>query len=532
MNDWLSYRTQISPNQPALIWQDQTWTYAALNEAVSTMVAQLVIARVKKGTHVAVLMPNRPEYVFAIHALARLGAILIPLNTRLTEDELRWQADHADCTVVICSQETERQALPLFPRQTIPGTVPSAADDTTAPSTKGYFYERRVLLSVDKPTKPAVKALQISASQASDLPQHPFRLNALQSIVFTSGTTGYPKGAMLTYANQFWSATASSYRLGILPNDRWLLCIPLYHVGGMSIVFRCCLYGTAVMLIEKFDPDKVNAALDTGHVTLASFVPTMLRRLIETRSNRETSSDRRLPASVRTILLGGATAPLDLLERVHAAGWPVVLTYGMTEACSQVATATPDETHRKPGSVGKPLMFIEVQIVNDGSRIANQTYPIGEIIVRGPTVMQSYYRDQEAAYEALHDGWLHTGDLGYLDEEGDLWIVDRRTDLIVTGGENVYPSEVERVLLSHPGVQEACVVGVPDPEWGQRIVAALVGVDPDLTAETLIGYCRKHLAGYKIPREVQFVQVLPQTASGKFKRDEVRSLLQAKSREG
>jgi len=530
MNDWLSYRAKISPNQPALIWQDRTWTYAALDEAVTEMAAQLA-ARVKKGAHVAVLMPNRPEYVFAIHALARLGAILIPLNTRLTEDELRWQADHADCTVVICSRETEKQALPLFPRQTIPGTIPSAAEDITVPSMKGHFYERRLLLSVDRPTKPAVKPLQISSPTLSDRPPNPFKLNVLQSIVFTSGTTGYPKGAMLTYANHFWSATASAYRLGTLPNDRWLLCMPLYHVGGMSIVFRCCLYGTAVVLMEKFDPDGVHAALDTGRVTLASFVPTMLQRLLDVRQGA-------LPPTVRAILLGGAAASPDVLERAHASGWPLALTYGLTEACSQVATATPDEARHKPGTVGKPLMFSELRIANGVKQMAdslpleqvtNLLNNVGEIIVRGPTVMQEYYRDQEATYQALHDGWLHTGDLGYLDEEGDLWVVDRRVDLIVTGGENVYPSEVERVLLSHPGVREACVVGIPDAEWGQRVAAAVVATKVSLTAEALTASCRKHLAGYKIPREVHFVSALPQTASGKVKRDEVRAMLQGKA---
>ena len=518
MNDWLSYRAKISPTQPALIWQDKTWTYRALDETVSGLAKQLVAARVKRGTHVAVLMPNRPEYVFVIHALARLGAILVPLNTRLTEDELRWQADHTDCTVVICSQETEHQVLPLFPRQPIPGTVPAASEDTTSPSTKGSFYERRTLLSVDKPTKPAVKQLQISPADPSALPEHPFKLSALQSIVFTSGTTGYPKGAMLTFANHFWSATASAYRLGTGSEDRWLLCVPLYHVGGMSIVFRCCLYGTTIILMEKFDPDRVNIALETGHVTLASFVPTMLRRLLEVRQGR-------LPLTVRAILLGGAAAPQDLLARALAAGWPIASTYGLTEACSQVATATPDETNHKPGSVGKPLMFTQLEIAAEEGHVSPPD-KVGEIVVRGPTVMQGYYRDQEATYHALYDGWLHTGDLGYLDEDGDLWVVDRRTDLIVTGGENVYPSEVERVLLSHPGVREACVVGVPDAEWGQKVAASIVASDANLAAETLIAHCRKHLAGYKIPKAVYFVSKLPQTASGKVKRQEIAILLQ------
>ncbi|NUM46637.1 MAG: o-succinylbenzoate--CoA ligase, partial [Anaerolineales bacterium] len=462
---------------------------------------------VKRGGHVAVLMLNRPEYVFAIHALARLGAVLVPLNTRLTETELRWQADHADCTVVLCSKETEAQAMPLFPRRKIPGTMPAEPEDTTAPSTKGHFFERRVLLSVDEPTKPVVKALAVVEPVA--LPVRNFKLSAMQSIVFTSGTMGYPKGVMLTFENLFWSATASAARLGSLPDDRWLLCMPLYHVGGMSIVFRCCLYGTAVVLMEKFETEQVNKVLETDGVTLASFVPTMLKRLLDVRRGDA-------PRSLRAVLLGGAAASPDLLAQAFAAGWLLAVTYGLTEACSQVATMGVGEARGKAGSVGKPLMFTEVRIVGGQ---AGSLHSEGEIVVRGPGVMRGYYRNEEATDLALREGWLWTGDVGYLDAEGDLWIVDRRGDLIVTGGENVAPTEVERVLLAFPGVREACVVGVTDAEWCQRVVAVIVG---EVDREALIRHCRGHLAGYKIPREVRFVDALPQTASGKVKRGEVR----------
>lgn len=525
MNDWLAEQARVSPNKLALIWGTRVWTYAELEEEVMGMARLLAGARVKRGVHVAVLMPNRPEYVFAVHALARLGASLVPLNTRLTEEELRWQADHADCTVVLCSKETETQAMPLFPRHSIPGTVPAAADDTTAPSTKGYFYQRRILVSVDPPTRPMVKAL--ASFEPVDMPARAFKLNALQSIVFTSGTTGVPKGVMLTFANLFWSATASAYRLGTLPDDRWLLCMPLYHVGGMALVFRCCLYGTAVVLVEKFEAEAVNQVLDAARVTLASFVPTMLKRLLDVREGDA-------PRTLRAVLLGGAAASPDLLARAFVAGWPVAVTYGLTEACSQVATAGLEEARRKPGCVGKPLMFTAVRIVAGqagGLRSEMQlknlpSQEAGEIVVRGPGVMGGYYRNQEATNETLREGWLYTGDWGYLDEEGDLWIVDRRGDLIVTGGENVSPAEVERVLLAFPGVREACVVGVADAEWGQRVVAAIVGEAAKLDVAAILGHCKVHLAGYKIPREVRFLASMPQTATGKVKRGEVRAILE------
>ena len=211
---------------------------------------------------------------------------------------------------------------------------------------------------------------------------------------------------------------------------------------------------------------------------------------------------------------------MPLLDRCRALNVPVALTYGLTEAASQVATATPDQTRRKPGSVGKPLMFIETHIV-DYDRGKLPSGQIGEIVVSGPSVMRGYNDDAQT----MLDGALHTGDLGYIDEEGDLWVIQRRTDLIVTGGENVYPAEVEAVLLSHPNVREACVVGIPDPEWGQSVAAVVVSNATELTEPDLIGFCRERLAGYKLPRAMRFVDHLPQTASGKIDREAARGLL-------
>ena len=351
---------------------------------------------------------------------------------------------------------------------------------------------------------------------------------------------------MLTLENHFWSAVASAFRLGVDPQDRWLLCMPLYHVGGMAIVLRSCLYGTAVVLHSRFEPAAVNEALEAQQITLVSLVPTMLHRLLEARGERP------MPPTLRCILLGGAAAPPALLERCLALNLPVATTYGLTEAASQVATATPAEVRRKPGTVGKPLLFTEVRILDEDGR---ELPPgeIGEIAVRGPTVMQGYYpavSGQRSAFSRQAsavsgqppvadaeswkleaDGWFHTGDLGYLDADGDLWVVQRRTDLIVTGGENVYPAEVERVLLAHPDVREACVVGVEDAEWGQRVAAAVVlREDAELTEEALVAFCRERLAGYKVPRILRFVDALPQTASGKAARAAVREDLEKSTR--
>lgn len=481
--DWLAERAARSPSRAALYWQQRVWTYGDLHRDANRLAARLRAAGVDNGARVAMLLPNTPEAVLLIHAVVRVGATLVPLNTRLTTAELAWQVAQTTPAVLVHNNRTAAQAEPLGVH------VP--------------------LLNVDEPTDPPRDVRPFS----------PLPFDGVHAIVFTSGTTGRPKGAMLTLANHFWSATASGWRLGVQRNDCWLLCMPLYHVGGMAIVLRSALYGTAICLHERFDTDAVTHALDSGRVTLVSVVPTMLKRLLDARR------DRPLHPSVRTVLVGGAATPPSLLERALAASVPVALTYGLTEAASQVATAAPDEVRATPGTVGAPLWGTEVRILRDDGTPA-AVGEVGEITVRGRTVMRGYWQNPDATQRTLRQGWLHTGDMGYLDEAGRLWMMQRRTDLIVSGGENVYPSEVEGVLLRHPAVAAVCVVGVPDAEWGEA-VTAVIQLHPEASAtpEEIRAFCRDHLAGYKCPKHVLFVDALPLTASGKIARQAVKERL-------
>ncbi|MEM6284870.1 MAG: o-succinylbenzoate--CoA ligase [Chloroflexota bacterium] len=344
----------------------------------------------------------------------------------------------------------------------------------------------------------------------------PVDLNATQAIVFTSGTSGKPKGVEITFGNHFYSAMASAYRLGLNPNDRWLSVLPLYHVGGLAVIFRSTLYGITTVLHDRFDIDRIQHSFDHHGITMISLVPTMLYRMIE--------AGVRWPDSLRLILLGGAAASPELLQRAFDMGLPIAPTYGLTEAASQVATMRPEDARKKPGSVGKPLMFTSVRIAGEnGEWLPAGEY--GEVLVSGPTVMKGYYKNDEANAKTLRNGELHTGDIGYLDEDGDLWLVQRRSDLIVSGGENVYPAEVEKVMRAHPAVKEAVVVGVAHPEWGQQVAAAILLEDnATLTEQELTDYSREHLAGYKQPRRILFVDAFPQTASGKIQRGEVAKL--------
>lgn len=485
MHDWLAAQARARPDGLALVIGQAAWTYRALDREVARFVAQLAALGVRRGARVGILLPNRLEAVLAVHAAARLGYVLVMLNTRLTARELDHLLGMTLCDLLLCAKETAATALEL--RAPVPQFV--CVDATGAPGLTP--------LNTVVPTS----ASDCISSQMQ--PDDPF------AILFTSGTTGAPKGAVLTYNNIFYNALGSAYRIGVLPHDRWLCILPLYHVGGLSIIMRACLYGTAVDLWQHFDPAAINAALDRDPVTLISLVPTMLYRMLEERTNH--------PPALRMALLGGAAASPDLLASAHSLGIPVATTYGMTEATSQVATALPADVMRKPGSVGKPLLFTQVCVLDaDGHDQPPGQY--GEIVVSGPTVMQGYHNDIAATQRVLRDGWLATGDIGYLDDEGDLWVVQRRSDLIISGGENVYPSEVEQILRMHPAVAEVAVFGVDSPEWGQQVAAVIVLRDAATTVNEIMAFSRGHLAGYKQPRHIRFVAQIPRTASGKIHR--------------
>ncbi len=498
--DLLAARALASPHRLALIWGQRAWTYQDLHTHALALRQRLEQEGLKAGTRVAALLPKSPEAVLAFHAVVQMGAVLVPLNLRLTDGEMASQIQRSQATHVLTTASTAARARRVAKGRPVV-MVPRAPEHHAAPEAASF------------PTPPAAPTPEGLAPHAAHTPL---------AMLFTSGTTGRAKAALLTLGNFYWSAIGSAFRLGVHPTDRWLLTLPLYHVGGLSILFRSALYGTTVVLPTNdapFDPEGLYETLQTQRVTLVSLVPTMLYRLLQ-------ATTAPPPPHLRTVLLGGAATPLPTLQAAQARGYPVALTYGLTEATSQVATATPAEVRHKPGSVGHPLLFTRVRVVDDTGRPLPPG-EIGEITVQGPTVFAGYDDDPRATEAALSGGWLHTGDLGYLDHEGALWVVNRRSDLIVTGGENVYPAEVEAVLRRHPAVADVCVVGLDDPEWGQRVAAAVVlRPHQQVTPAALEDHCRRALAGYKIPRFIHIVPDLPRTASGKVQRPQVRTLLE------
>ncbi len=353
--------------------------------------------------------------------------------------------------------------------------------------------ERAGIVVAEEPIVDLDDAGQLTQTEA-DMPllgEHD--MDEVCARVLTSGSSGTPRPIGLTYGNFLWSAVGSAFNIGVEPEDRWLCCLPLSHISGLGIVMRSVIYGTTAVVHDGFDVDRAGAALESDRITVVSLVATLLTRLLEAGADL---------SGPRAILVGGGPVPEEPLQEAIAKGATVVQTYGLTETCSQVTTLAPADARRKLGSAGRPLLTTHLRIQD------------GEILVQGPTV---------APGSADADGWLHTGDLGHIDEEGFLYVEDRIDDMIVSGGENVVPSEVEEVLLRHPEVADAAVVGREDPEW-QQAVTAVVVLESDSTAtpDDLRRHCAETLAGFKVPKRIELAAALPRTPSGKLMRRALR----------
>ncbi len=475
-----------APGKTFIVDQGNEYTFAQVNRLAS-MISGLIQdhSQLQPGDRVGILMPTCLSFALTVLTLMRMRVVIVPLNLRLTTSELRWQVENAGCQLVLCDPSTIAQAAGL-----------------------------------------GVAALELRQQHLSEAPSEYNEFGALNladdfAIIHTSGTSGRPKATVLSYGNIYHSALASARTLGTWPSDRWLCVLPLYHVGGLSIILRSLIYGTAVELLPAFDVDEVNRTLCDKPISIVSLVPTMLQRLLDAKK-------RAWNPQLRLVLLGGEAAKPSLIEHCLAEAIPVAASYGLSEASSQVATALPQQLRDKTGTVGKPLPFTQVRIADEGGETLAADAP-GEVLVKGATVMRGYHGDAPATDRALRAGWLHTGDIGYLDADGDLFILQRRSDLIISGGENIYPAEVEATLRLHPALDDALVFALPDEQWGQR-VAALVQLKKGKTvaANELIDFARQHLARYKVPREFAFAE-LPSSASGKVMRSAAQQAFHAAS---
>jgi O-succinylbenzoic acid--CoA ligase len=497
--DWLTRCAAHSPEKLAVQCDQVQWSFAELDRQATRIALQLSALGVRKDSRVALLAANSLPYVACVHALTRLGVILVPLNVRLTPQELCWQLGDVHASLLVCDAEYASLAYEIAE---VAPQLPLATLATIS-------YRGETVVSQLPENEVSLRTL--------------IDLSAPQAIIYTSGTTGLPKGTIITYGMQWWNAVGSALNLGHSPGDRWLACLPLFHIGGLSILMRSIIYGISVMVHNKFDPVIINQAILEDNITIISVVAVMLQRMLDALDTN--SNGASYPSTLRCILLGGGPAPYPLLEACTLRGLPVVQTYGLTEACSQAVTLSPADAMRKIGSVGRPLSPVQLRIMHD-NRSASAGEP-GEIFLKGPTITPGYVDRPEATARAFQDGWFATGDIGYVDSDGYLYVLDRRADLIISGGENIYPAEIESILQSHPAIQEAGVCGQEDPKWGQVPIAFIVLKSGNsISAEELLSYTAQKLARYKQPRAIYFTKHLPRTSSGKLLRRELPGLLQ------
>jgi acyl-CoA synthetase (AMP-forming)/AMP-acid ligase II len=475
-----------APDAPALAFGQDRRTFGELEERSERLAAALGARGVEPGDHVAMLQYNGIEFVEAFLAIQKLGACAVPVNFRLSREEVDYVLADSGATLAIADPE-------LAPRAGAVETIVVGPD-----------YEEAL------------------AAAPAERRAHEVMGEDLAFLMYTSGTTGRPKGAMLSHQNLVVNTTNWLYEVGARPDDVWLSGLPLFHIGGLNGLLPFLFLGAPAVIEPStgFDAGRSLERLAAHGVSMCFFVPTQWQEICSRPEVAELNASR-----LRVAMWGASQAPLQTLELL-AETFPsvqIVNAFGQTEMSSNTCFLSGEDAIRKMGSIGRPAVNVETRIVDE----AGADVPpggVGEIVYRGPTVMQGYFEKPEATAEAFAGGWFHSGDLVREDEEGFLYVVDRLKDMLISGGENVYPAEVERTLMLHPAVAEVAVIGIPHPRWVETPLAVVVpeAGAPAVTEAELIEHCRQRLAGYKKPSAVVFADSLPRNAAGKVLKRQLR----------
>jgi fatty-acyl-CoA synthase len=480
--------SRIHPDRQAVVFGDEVRTHAELHLRSASLASALAADGVMAGDRVALLLHNRIEFVETLLACHRLGAVAVPINFRLAPDEIEFILADSESATLICD-------TPSRPGGRVLGRVLEVGDD----------YEA------------ALASVPISGDQdLADLAEDDPAI-----MCYTSGTTGRPKGAVLTHGNLAASTLSWIHEMRAQADDVWLSGQPLFHIGGINGLLPFLTLGASVIITPstQFDPDAALALIERHAVTMCIFVPTQWDAICGSATVNQV--DRR---RLRVAMWGASPARRTTLESMRDT-FPeaeIVSAYGQTEMSGATTLLGGADATRKMGSVGQPMFGVELRVVDDRLRDVAAD-EIGEIVYRGPNVMAGYHGQPEASAEAFSGDWFHSGDLARRDDEGYLWLVDRKKDLIVSGGENIYPAEVERVLLTHPSVSDAAVIGVPHPRWVETPLAVVVGQDGGVVDQAeLIDHCRRHLATFKKPSGIVVVDALPRNAAGKVLKRQLR----------
>ena len=494
---------KADPDKPLCHIDDLSFTYAQVDEISGRVASALLATGLERGDKVAVQLPNLPQFLFTYFGILKAGLVMVPLNPLLTAHEVSYHLENSDAQVLITFESFA--ALAHRGAQTVAGVstyVVSSGAAGTGQRPEGTKPFEDLCLPVEVPG--------IVPTSADDT----------AVLLYTSGTTGKPKGAELTHFQLFMNCTVGGETLGFEEGDVAIAVLPLFHVFGLSSVLNASVrYGTTMVLVPRFEVEPVLAAIEGSRATIFLGVPTMYIALLHADTTGRDLS------SLRVGISGGAAIPGEVIRGFEEKFPGVVILegYGLSETAS-TTTFNVSAQERKVLSIGKPAWGLEVRIFDaDEQPLPPGADNIGEVVVRGHNVMKGYYKNPEATAEAMRGGWFHTGDLAYADDEGFLFVVDRKKDLIIRGGYNVYPREVEEVLYEHPAVAEVAVIGKPDERLGEEIVAVVsLKVGAQATPEELTAFSRERLAAYKYPREFRLVEELPKGPTGKILKKELR----------
>src|ERR1700691_686842 len=498
LSDLIARNAAFTPGKPAIIFGGEALSYRALHDRIEAA-ARVLKAEfgVSRGDRVAILSLNRPDYLVLLYACARLGAMLVPLNWRLAVGEQLFILSDASVKVLVLEQ-----AFAAI----LPGLKKSL------PTTS--------LIGLDF-MPPQGSAFDTLLAQAHGDGRHPhIDLSCPLLIVYTSGTTGRPKGAVLRQEALLWNAVMSQHMHGLTSDDHVLTVLPFFHVGGLNIQTTPALhFGATVTILPRFTPEAAFAVIKRDRPSLTVLVPAIIQAVTDHPD---------WPAidlsSLKAVSTGSTIVPPHLIERMVARGVPVLQVYGSTETCPVAIYTRLGGDLSRIGSTGLAGLCCEAAVIDSAGHELPPETP-GEIVVRGPNVFFEYWGNAEATREALQDGWYHTGDIGRRDKDGFFWVHDRKKNLIISGGENIYPAEVERVLLEHPDVLECGVIARPDPRWDEVPVAYVIRrAGCSIEAEDLKAHVLTQLARFKVPRDIVFVDDLPRTALGKVQHFLLRQL--------
>lgn len=478
----------------AIYYQDRKISYQELNLTANRIANSFLGCGLQKGENVGILLPNRPEFVQAFFGVVKAGAVAVLINTSLKSDELEYILQHSDATRLITTEVLYERIRDVKGNLESLAEVYIAGDDP--PKEEGVFSFSELLYGSDEEPK-----IEIGSSDPA-------------GIIYTSGVTGRPKGAVLTNGNYFSNIQKIVQGTGINHRSRMMCILPLFHVMGLTFNLLAPIWaGGSVVLTRGFSAREFLPALHKYKVTGFTAVPTVFAIL-----NELPDRDKYELSSLVLCISGAAPLDVETVKKFEALyGATIVEGYGLTEATCAVCV-NPVDGRRKVGSIGLPLPGIEVQVVDEENYETDEN-EIGQIIIRGDVVMSGYYNDEEATEKAIRDGWLHTGDLGFVDEDGYFFITGRKKEMIIRGGENVYPREIENVLEDDERIMDVAVIGVPDPIWGEQVLAYVTkapGVK--LTEQDVINIAKSKLADYKCPGKVHFIDELPKSVTGKIRK--------------